>query len=220
VASVCSGALVLAHAGLLDGRACTTHWKVASLLQQRHPRARVERNRLFVMDGRIITSAGVASGIDMALALLERDHGALLAARVAREMVVYVRRNGSQGQTSIFLDYRSHLDEAIHRVQDRLTVHPGDAPTLETLADVAAMSPRHLTRSFRRATGISIKGFATRVRLRMAEDLLQDPGHSVEQVAADCGFKDARQLRRLWRRRFGMSPSDWRRKPSGRLSFG
>ncbi|MGH9869800.1 MAG: GlxA family transcriptional regulator [Candidatus Polarisedimenticolia bacterium] len=216
VASICSGAFILAHAGLLDGRACTTHWKVASRLQEKHPSARVARNRLFVVDDRIITSAGVASGIDMALAFLEKEHGALLAARVAREMVVYIRRNGDRDQTSIYLDYRSHLDEGIHRVQDWLAAHPQTAPTLETLAGVAAMSARNLTRGFRQATGISIKGFTTRMRLQIAGDLLQDPGYSVERVAASCGFKDARQLRRLWKSQFGTSPRDWRRNSSGR----
>jgi transcriptional regulator GlxA family with amidase domain len=211
LASVCSGAFALAHAGLLDRRSCTTHWKVVDLLQRRHPAARVLRNRLFVRDGGIVTSAGVASGIDMALALLEEDHGPLLVGRVAREMVVYLRRTGEGEQLSALLDHRTHLHEGIHRVQDWLIAHPETKPTLHELARRAAMSPRNLTRHFRQATGTTLKTFATGVRLRIAGDLLHDPERSIESVASACGFKDARQLRRLWRRTFATTPRAWRR---------
>ena len=210
LATVCSGAFVLGAAGLLDGRACTTHWKVADLLERKHPRARVLRNRLYVEDGTIVSSAGVASGIDMALALVERDCGSLAAARVAREMVVYVRRSGEREQMSVFLDYRTHLNEGVHRVQDWLVAHPDARPDLDRLARVAAMSRRHLTRVFRQATGITLKTFTTRIRLRIAADLLHDPDRTVESVAASCGFKDARQLRRLWIENHGTTPGAWR----------
>jgi transcriptional regulator GlxA family with amidase domain len=210
LASVCSGAFVLGVAGLLDGRACTTHWKVADLLEKKHPRARVLRNRLFVEDGPIVSSAGVASGIDMALALVERDQGSLVAARVAREMVVYVRRSGEREQMSVFLEYRTHMNEGVHRVQDWLIAHPDTRPTLDHLARVAAMSRRHLTRIFRQATGITLKTFTTRIRLRIAGDLLRDPDRTVESVAAACGFRDARQLRRLWLETHGTTPGVWR----------
>jgi transcriptional regulator GlxA family with amidase domain len=211
LASVCSGAFVLARAGLLDGRACTTHWKVAARLQRDHPRARVLENRLFVRDEGIVTSAGVASGIDMALSLLEEDHGPLLAARVAREMVVYIRRQGDREQQSVFLDYRTHLHPGVHRVQDWLVSRPDERPTLEALAERAQMSVRNLTRVFRRETGISLKEFAHRVKLQVARDLLRSPDLKVEAVASRCGFEDARQLRRLWREAYGSSVSDWRR---------
>lgn len=219
VASVCSGAFVLGAAGLLDGRACTTHWKVTDLLESKHPRARVVRNRLFVEDGPIVSSAGVASGIDMALALVERDHGALVAARVAREMVVYVRRSGDREQMSVFLEYRTHMNEGVHRAQDWLIAHPDARPTLDHLARVAAMSRRHLTRIFRQATGITLKEFSTRIRLRIAGDLLRDPDRTVENVAAACGFKDARQLRRIWLASYGTTPGVWRNADSGGASI-
>lgn len=206
VASVCTGAFVLAKAGLLAGRQCTTHWRRVDELAQRFPGARVLTNRLFVHDGRVTTSAGIASGIDMALALLERWHGPLMVASVAREMVIYIRRDGGHRQQSIYLDYRTHLHPGIHRVQDWLTAHPAEKTTLDDLARLAAVSPRHLTRIFRQATGISIQDFRTRVRLELARDLLNDPGLTVAGVAARCGFESDRQLRRLWKQTFGTTP--------------
>ena len=212
LASICSGAFVLGRAGLLDGRTCTTHWKVASRLQRDHPQARVVQNRLFVKDEGIVTSAGVASGIDMALSILEEDHGPRLVARVAQELVVYIRRHGDREQQSVFLDYRTHLHPGVHRVQDWLIAHPDQRPSLEALADRAGMSVRNLTRVFRRETGISLKEFAHRIKLQVARDLLRSPELKVEAVASSCGFEDARQLRRLWREAYGTSVSEWRRE--------
>lgn len=207
LASVCTGAFALGEAGLLDGRQCTTHWTRLDDLQSRFPRARVLVNRLFVDDGRITTSAGIVSGIDMALAMVERRHGPRVAAEAAREMVVYVRRDGSHRQQSIYLEYRTHLHPGIHRVQDWLIAHPDQRATLADLARVAALSPRHLTRVFRQATGVSIQEFRTRLRLERARSLLRDPSLTVEAVAARCGFDSARQLRRVWKEAFGTAPS-------------
>jgi transcriptional regulator GlxA family with amidase domain len=155
----------------------------------------------------------------MALALVERDHGSLVAARVAREMVVYVRRTGDREQMSVFLEYRTHMNEGVHRVQDWLIAHPETRPTLDHLARVAAMSRRHLTRIFRQATGITLKAFSTRIRLRIAGDLLRDPDRTVASVAAACGFRDARQLRRLWLETHGTTPGAWRNADSGSPSI-
>ena len=210
IASICSGAFVLAHAGLLDGRECTTHWKVTESLEQRYPSARVIRNRLFVKDGRVITSAGVASGIDMALSLVEDDHGPQVAASVAREIVVYLRREGSSEQSSIYLKYRTHMNPGVHRVQDWLTGHPDRTPSLDDLARVARMSRRNLTRAFRRVTGITLKQFSNELKLEVAANLLHDPDMSIDAVASRCGFSNARQLRRLCRSNLGISPSAWK----------
>jgi transcriptional regulator GlxA family with amidase domain len=210
IASVCSGAFALARAGLLDGRRCTTHWKVIDRLRAEHPEAHVLDDRLFVEDGSIVTSAGVASGIDMALALVEKDYGPLVAARVAREMVVYIRRDGDRGQATVYLDHRNHLHPGVHRVQDWLVTHPEAKPSLAGLARLAAMSPRNLTRIFRRSTGISPKQFALRVKAQVARDLLGDPQRTIEGIGASCGFEDARQLRRLWRQSFGVSIAAYR----------
>ena len=210
IASVCSGAFALARAGLLDGRRCTTHWKVAARLRAEAPRARVVEDCLFVEDGGIVTSAGVASGIDMALALVEKDFGPLVVARVAREMVVYLRRNGDEQQRSVYLDHRTHLHPGVHRVQDFLVANPQKKPALADLARMAAMSPRHLARVFRRATGITPKQFAAKVKVQVARDLLGDPQRTVEGIASSCGFEDARQLRRLWKQSFGVSIAAFR----------
>jgi transcriptional regulator GlxA family with amidase domain len=206
LASICTGAFILGEAGLLDGRRCTTHWSRTGELRQRFRNARVVDNRLFVSDGAVTTSAGIASGIDMALALIERSWGPLTAAAVAREMVVYMRRDGAHEQESIYLDYRTHLHPGIHRVQDWLTQHPDAKTTLAQLGSVAGMSARNLTRMFRNATGLSIKEFSTRVRLELARTLMNDPHLTVEGVANRCGFDNARQLRRVWKTAFGNTP--------------
>jgi transcriptional regulator GlxA family with amidase domain len=211
IASVCTGSFILGDAGLLDGRRCTTHWSCIAKMEHRFPRARVLADRLFVADGEIITSAGIASGIDMALSLIERKHGPLLAAEVAREMVVYIRRDGAQEQTSIYLDYRTHLNPGVHKVQDWLVQHPASAVSLEALADIGAMSRRNLTRLFRQATGITISGYRTRIRLELARSLLQDPTLPIETVARRCGFTGGRQLRRIWQSEYGRSPGVSRR---------
>jgi transcriptional regulator GlxA family with amidase domain len=207
IASVCTGAFILGEAGLLSGRRCTTHWSRIAELRQRYPSARVLENRLYVSDADITTSAGIASGIDMALALIERAYGPLVALEVAREMVVYLRRDGSHDQESVYLDYRRHLHPGIHRVQDQLIQNPHQKFALTQLAKTAGMSPRNLTRAFRQATGISVNNFATRVRLELARSLIHDPALSVDAVAHRCGFGSARQLRRLWLRHFNTTPS-------------
>ena len=214
IASVCSGAWALAHAGLLDGRRCTTHWKLVERMQEQFPRAIVQRNRLFVRDGRIMTSAGVSSGIDMALAMIEEDHGPLMTAKVAREMVVYLRRDGNSSQKSIYVDYRTHMHPGVHRVQDWMVAHPDQRAGLDHLATMAGMSPRNLTRVFKQATGIRLKSFDTRLKLEIAGRMLRDPHLTIEQVAGRCGFADARQLRRLWKQSHGVSPSTWQRRES------
>ena len=204
--AVCTGAFVLARAGLLDGRSCTTHWKRTDELQAQFRKCSVVTGRLFVNDGQITTSAGVSSGIDMALDLLAQEHGAAFAARVARELVVYIRRDGSQKQESIYLDYRTHIDPAIHAVQDWITTHPGDKCPLTELATVAHMSTRNLTRAFLKATGISVSAYRQQIRLEHAKSLLANPELTIENVAAKSGFSDARQLRRLWKATYGSSP--------------
>lgn len=210
LASVCTGAFVLARAGLLEGRRCTTHWKMIEQLRRENPKAQVLDNRLYVEDGRIVTSAGVTSGIDMALSLVEQDHGPLVAGRVAREMVVYLRRSGEQQQSTIYLDHRTHLHPGVHRVQDFIIQNPERKPTAQELAQIAAMSSRNLTRVFRQATGVTPKQFSSKVKLQVARDLIDDPQRTVEAIAASCGFEDSRQLRRLWKQQFGVSISHFK----------
>lgn len=199
-ASVCTGAFALGEAGLLDDRKCTTHWSRTSELASRFPRSRVLTDRLFVTDGGVTSSAGIASGIDMALALIEQADGPMIAAEVAREMVVYLRRDGAQQQQSIYLDFRTHLHPGVHRVQDWIIHNPDRRATLAELAELAGMSARTLTRTFRAATGISVHEFLTRVRLELARSLLHEPTLTMEAVARRSGLS-ARELRRLGVRR-------------------
>jgi transcriptional regulator GlxA family with amidase domain len=206
ICSVCTGAFALGEAGLLDGRRCTTHWKRVAELQQQFPRARVVGDRLFVEDGQIVSSAGIAAGIDMALALIDDDHGPVLASAVAREMVVYMRRNGAHRQESVYLDFQTHLNPGVHQLQQFLIAHPVGRETLGELSLVAGMSERNLTRVFKRATGISIQEYRERLRVERARSLLRDPTLTVDAVAAACGYTGARQLRRVWGQRFGGSP--------------
>ena len=200
VCSVCTGAFLLGEAGLLRGRRCTTHWRRVQELQQRYPSAKVLGDRLYVEDDGIITSAGIAAGIDMTLWLLERDYGPVLAAEVAREMVVYLRRDGNQPQESVYLDYQSHLHPGIHQVQHYLAREPGSTASLAELAQRFGMSERNLSRAFRTATGVSVHEYRTRVRLEHARALLPNTTLTMEAIAARCGFSDARQLRRLMSR--------------------
>lgn len=211
--STCTGAFVLARAGLLDGRSCTTHWKRTEELRRAYPAARVLTGQLYVRDGTITTSAGITAGIDMTLDFIEREHGAAVAADVAREMVVYIRREGAQKQESMYLAYRSHIDPAIHAVQDWLIAHPAEKGRLSELADIANMSVRNLTRAFQKATGISIGDYRRGLRLEHARTLLADPARTIEAVAADSGFADARQFRRLWVQTYGVSPARYRALP-------
>ncbi|HKE37320.1 MAG TPA: DJ-1/PfpI family protein, partial [Candidatus Baltobacteraceae bacterium] len=165
ISSVCVGAFLLGRAGLLDGRACTTHWKHTDELARRFPRARVLNDRLFVFDDRVMTSAGIAAGVDMTLAFVELHHGAKMAASIAREMVVHVRRSGADSQLNPLLGYRDHLEGGVHAVQDRIISEPTERHSLNDLAQIAGVSRRHLTRLFRAATGISVAEYHNAIRL-------------------------------------------------------
>lgn len=207
IASVCSGAVALGEVGLLDGRRCTTHWSILETLKTRHPTAEFVDNVLFTQDQGIITSAGVTSGIDMALWLIEGDYGPMFAARVARNLVVYLRRDGSQGQRSVYLEFRTHNHPGVHRVQDWVVQHATEKLTLEGLAEIARMSPRHLARAFKEATGFTPLQYQQQIRLELAASLMKDPRLTVEAIAAKCGFEDPRHFRRLWKEAFGTPPS-------------
>jgi len=213
--SVCTGAFALGEAGALDGRMCTTHWRRVADLRARFPRARVVGDRLFVEDDGIVTSAGIAAGIDMALALIERDVGPVVAGQVARELVVYLRRDGAHRQDSVYLDYQTHLSPGIHQVQQHLVSNPASRETLGQLAALAGMSERNLTRVFKRATGISIHDYREQLRIERARDLMRNPTMTLDAVAAACGFSDGRQLRRVWSSRFGRPPSAARSESAG-----
>ncbi len=197
VASVCAGAEVLGRAGLLDGRRCTTHHDVQDELAHRYPAAVVVRDVLYTGDGRVVTSAGIASGIDLALHLLARRHGPALAARVAKDMVVFVRRNGDEPQASAMLRYRNHLDDTVHRAQDIIDSRFTEPLPLGPLAAEVGVSERTLTRSFTRAAGgLTPLRYQQTLRVEHAEHLMGN-GATAEAAAHAVGFSDARMLRRL-----------------------
>jgi len=197
ICAVCTGAFVLAKAGLLDGRSCTTHWAFVPLLRRHFPRTDVKEDVLFVQDSSIYTSAGISSGIDLALHLLETAHGPLLAHKVAHELVVYFRRSDTHSQASVYLDYRNHLHPGIHRLQDWLTEHLDRKITIDEMAQLVNMSPRNLTRTFKGQTGISINRYLTLLRLELADNLRHSPGLTMREIACRCGFTNERQLQRI-----------------------
>jgi transcriptional regulator GlxA family with amidase domain len=206
-AAVCSGAAALGEAGLLAGRRCTTHWELVEPMRRRYPTARVLDSVLYVHDGPVSTSAGIAAGIDLALSLVERDHGSMLTAAVARQLVVYLRRPGSSDQISPYLRYRAHLNGPVHRVQDHLAQHLDEPHSLAQLAAVANLSPRGLSRAFTAATGITPLEYQQRLRLELAATLLAETDLTVEAVASRCGFRDPRHFRRLFTSRYGRPPA-------------
>lgn len=198
---VCSGALLAAQAGLLDGVQCTTHHEVLTRLKAAAPAALVKENRVFVDDDNIWTSAGITAGIDLSLHLINRLCGAQAALEVAREMVVWFRRSGDDPQLSPWLRYRNHLHPAIHRAQDAMIAHPEHAWSLEDLAARVHVSGRHLARLFRQHLGVSVREYHEQLRLGIARQR-QQQGEGAEKAALAAGFSSARQLRRArdrWR---------------------
>ncbi|HLT10109.1 MAG TPA: AraC family transcriptional regulator [Micromonosporaceae bacterium] len=196
VASVCAGADALGRAGLLDGRRCTTHHDLQDELARRYPRATVVRDVLYVVDDRVVTSAGIASGIDLALHIIATRHGAAAAARIARAMVVFCRRNGDDQQASAMLRHRDHLSDVVHRAQDLIDANFTDRLPLAKVAADCGVSERTLTRLFVRATGLTPLRYQQALRLERAEHLIGQ-GATVEAAARAAGFADARMLRRL-----------------------
>ena len=193
---MCSGADALGRAGLLDGRRFTTHHELADQIAHRYPLATLVRDVLYVLDDRVITSAGIASGIDLALHLVATAHGPQAAARVARSMVVFARRNGDALQDSAMLRHRAHLSDVAHRVQDVIDAHYREHLPLGELARSAGVSERTLTRAFSGATGLTPLRYQQLLRLERAEHLIGH-GETVEAAAHAVGFTDARMLRRL-----------------------
>lgn len=201
LASICSGALLLAMAGLLAGRHCTTHHSLIGALQAAEPRAQVLADRVFVHDGPVLTSAGITTGIDLALYIIEAQAGPALAAQVARRLVMYLRRGPKDPQMSPWLAHRNHLHPAVHRAQDAISDSLAQDPTrrwtLPELAQVACVSPRHLSRLFMEHTGIGPLAYQHTLRMARVRDLqTQQPALTQEQVADACGFASSRDLRR------------------------
>lgn len=197
VCSVCDGAFALGEAGLLKDTECTTHWRRVEALQSRFPNAKVLTDILFKKSNNVYTSAGISSGIDLALYILEELKGPLFTHKVARGLVVYYRRDHNHTQKSIYLDYRNHINPKIHEVQDYLIGHLSAENSVEDLASLVAMSPRNLSRVFKEKTGTTIVEYLTLLRIEFAKTLVNNPEYTIEYIASQCGFKTARQLQRI-----------------------
>ena len=196
ICSVCTGAFLLAQSGLMDGRKGTTHWKFLQDFKKRFPKVELLKDRLFVVDDRVYSSAGVASGIDLSLFLLEEEFGPVFATKIAKEVVIYLRRSEDDPQLSVFLQYRNHIEDRIHQVQDMLSQHLDRKTKIDEMAETVHMSPRNLTRLFKKTTGITIGEYIDKLRFERALQLL-DEGEKVESVTHACGLSSPNQLRAL-----------------------
>lgn len=210
IAAPCIGALVLAEAGLLDGRRATTHWMYARGMAERYPRIKVEEDRIFIADGPVWTSAGMTAGLDLMLALIEEDLGVEVARGVARRLVMYHRRTGGQSQFSTLLDLEPKSD----RIQSALTYARRNLTAklnVEALAEAAHLSPRQFSRSFLAETGQTPAKAIEHMRLEAARSLMEDSNHSIDMVAQQTGFGDRDRMRRAFLRAFGQPPQLFRR---------
>ncbi|HET6732579.1 GlxA family transcriptional regulator [Mycobacterium sp.] len=210
VASVCTGAFVLAALGLLDGRRATTHWAHCQELARTYPKVAVDPDSLFVQDGRFITGAGISAGTDLALALVEADYGPDVARRVARWMVVFLQRPGGQAQFSVWTESALPVTSGLREILDSVVCDPGADHSIAAMATRAAVSERHLVRMFRMQVGMTPARFVEQARLEAAKVLLAAGDHSQEAVARRAGFGSADTMRRTFRRNLAISPSMYR----------
>jgi len=210
--SVCTGTFVLAAAGLVDQRHVTTHWSACATLAERFPALHVESDPIFVRDGNIYTSAGVTAGMDLALALLEADHGRTIALKVARQLVLFLRRPGGQSQFSAQLAAQSADREPLRDLQAWIAEHPSADLSVPTLARRVAMSPRNFARVFRREVGVTPARYVESVRVEAARRRLEESDDGVDAVAARAGFGTAESLRRTFLRTVRVSPTAYRHR--------
>ncbi|MFE7388467.1 GlxA family transcriptional regulator [Streptomyces sp. NPDC057582] len=210
--SVCTGALLLAAAGLLDGHRVTTHWVVAEHLARAYPDVEVDPDPIFVRDGKLATSAGVTAGIDLSLALVEEDFGRQVALTVARHLVVFLRRPGNQAQFSAQLTAQTARREPLREVQHWITEHPDDDLSVDALAARARLSPRHFARAFQTETGMTPGRYVDRVRLEHARRLLEDTTDGVAGIARTCGYGTPEAMRRAFIKALGAAPAEYRRR--------
>ncbi|MBB2935953.1 transcriptional regulator GlxA family with amidase domain [Amycolatopsis bartoniae] len=212
VVSVCTGAFLLAEAGLLAGRRATTHWAYCDTLAGRFPEIDVDAEPIFIRDGHVATSAGVTAGIDLALALVEEDLGREIALAIARNLVVFLRRPGNQAQFSVQLATQTARSEPLHEVQQWITDNPAADLTVEALARRASLSPRHFARAFTAEVGMPPGRYVDRVRLEAARRHLEDTTDGIAAIAHRCGFGTSEAMRRAFLRTLGVNPAEYRRR--------
>jgi transcriptional regulator GlxA family with amidase domain len=217
LASVCTGAFFLAEAGLLEGRRATTHWGACDALAKRYPRVSVEPDTIFVREGSIYTSAGVTAGMDLALAMVEEDHGREVALATARELVVFLKRPGGQSQFSAQLAVQLAAQEPLRDLQAYILDHPDADLTVETLAGRVAMSPRHFARVFLRDIGTTPAKFVLSARVETARRLLEESSESLEAICSRSGLGTTESMRRSFVRIVGIPPGQYRERFTPRL---
>jgi transcriptional regulator GlxA family with amidase domain len=208
--SICTGAFVLGNAGLIAGKRVTTHWNQCRELARRNPSAKVEMDSIFIRDGRLYTSAGITAGMDLALAILEEDHGRALALKVARYLVLFLKRSGGQAQFSTHLQAQFSSIPAILRVQEWCNDNLGSDLRVSELARRAAMSQRSFIRAFREDTGRTPAEFVRMARIQGARRLLEETALAQKAIARRCGLGSADAMRRIFLRELGVTPSDYR----------
>jgi transcriptional regulator GlxA family with amidase domain len=209
---ICSGALLAARAGLLDQRSCTTHHSECDELRRLSSTAKVLDNRIYVSDGNVHTSAGVTAGIDLMLHIISGIVGPLCAVAVARHLVVYLRRAGTDPQISPWLESRNHIHPIVHRAQDAVAADPAHPWTLAELAAIAYSSPRHLARLFQLHAGTTPGAYINSLRVALARQLLTNTQLPLDHVAERAGFGSSRNMRRVWRQYSALAPGGWRRQ--------
>ncbi|MFT7460277.1 MAG: transcriptional regulator GlxA family with amidase domain [Planctomycetota bacterium] len=212
VISVCTGAFLLAEAGLLKGKRVSTHWLRIEEFAQRYPDVIVEADSIFVGDGKVYTSAGITSGMDLALHLVEKDYGSEVSLTIARNWLLYVKRPGGQSQFSALLPTKGTERATIAELQNWIMEHLNADLSVTALAERISMSPRHFARVFQNETGITPAKFVETVRIEAARRWLEDSSRSIEIIADECGMGDTERLRRSFIRRLGVNPSDYRRR--------
>ncbi|WP_206996745.1 GlxA family transcriptional regulator [Trinickia mobilis] len=210
--SVCTGAFALGHAGLLDGRNVTTHWQHAEQLAEQFPRANVDFDSIYLRDERLVTSAGVTAGIDLALALVSEDHGPQVALAVAKRLVVFAQRQGGQSQFSPYLSAPADGTSPVAKVQAHVMQHIGGRFTVQQLAKVAGMSVRNFARVFVQETNITPHEFIERARVDAARKLLESGGTALKAIAYDCGFGSPDRMRIVFTKRIGVTPMQYRER--------
>lgn len=215
IAAPCTGAFILAEAGVLDGRRATTHWQFARELQRRFPKVAVEEDRIFIVDGPIWTSAGMTASIDLALAMIEKDYGPDISRTVARKLVVFHRRAGGQSQFSALLELEPKSDR-IQKVIEYASVNLRNALSVDELASIAGLSPRQFSRTFNMETGQSPAKAVEHLRVEAARLMLEQGRHSMDEIADAVGFADRERMRRSFLRSIGQPPQAVRR--SGKMS--
>lgn len=210
ISSVCSGTFLLARAGLLEGRTVTTHWSACAELARRHPELTVDPDPIFVHDRDVWTSAGVTSGMDLALALVEEDLGPEVARETARWLVLFLQRPGGQSQFSSHLEAQTAERRPLRELQAWMADHLDDDLRVDALAERAAMSPRNFARAFRRETGLTPGAYVEQLRVEAARQRLERSSDPVERIAKACGFGTPETMRRAFARRVGTPPADYR----------